>query len=763
MLEDTTADKPADPKAPTAVAERWLAEIKASQKAQHDFVKRGRKIMKRYRSSTRDDQPVAAGAKYNIFWSNIQTLAPATYSRRPKVEVSRRFRDGDPVGRVAGLILERALQYEVDQALNLHYTLQQVVLDRLLPGMGQVWVRYEALTEKRPVEVPGDGLSTKTELVDHLADEATPVDYVYWENFLCSPAQVWTDVTWVARQIPFSKAELEKRFAESIKAQGGEISDVQINYDPVKPVDPDSSMRSSDVESLAESKKALVWEIWDKIDRQIVFVSEGCPVPLDVRTEIPDLDEFWPCPRPVLATTTNNELTPVADFVVYQDQLNELDTLTNRISLLTSALRVIGVYDSSQDSLKDLLQSGLENRMVPVNAWAAFAEKGGLKGVTDFLPLDQVVKVLEGLYGAREQVKQTIFEITGMADIIRGASVASETLGAQQIKAKFANLRLSSRQQQIAEFVTRILQLKAQLMCQHYQPATIARIASADQMEEVKANPEILDLALQLLKDDRARSYRIEVAAESMIEMDEMDEQKRRNEFMSTVSNFFLAAKNIAQTAPEMMPVALEMLKFAIRGFPVGRSLEYALEEAELGVKKRLSQPPPEPKPEPSDMIKLEIERIRQAGEDRRTKFEADAQLRLAELKDESAKSIEALRNQHQQIATEAEQRFSFLTDRLSAQDQAREADKARMAEREQAEEAKAADSNKQLADAFNALREGLQQLAANDKLLLTALEQLAADVRKPRKRVPKYDSKGDIEYVDDFVTEPAPAGATLN
>ena len=73
------------------------------------------KIIRRYR----DDQGTGTGmaneaARFNILWSNVQTLIPAVYARMPKADVSRRFGDNDPVGRVASLLIERALDYEIE-------------------------------------------------------------------------------------------------------------------------------------------------------------------------------------------------------------------------------------------------------------------------------------------------------------------------------------------------------------------------------------------------------------------------------------------------------------------------------------------------------------------------------------------------------------------------------------------------------------------------------------------------------------------------
>ena len=92
-----------------------------------------------------------------------------------------------------------------------------------------------------------------------------------------------------------------------------------------------------------------------------------------------------------------------------------------------------------------MLTEGVDNQLIPVDTWAAFAEKGGIKGVVDFLPLDVIIVVVEKLFNIRQQLIQDIYQITGLSDIIRGASNPRETLGAQKIKAQFASPRAWTR------------------------------------------------------------------------------------------------------------------------------------------------------------------------------------------------------------------------------------------------------------------------------------------------------------------------------
>lgn len=114
----------------------------------------------------------------------METLAPAVYARAPKADVSRRNNDKDPVSRAASQILQRSLQFELDFYNDFDSALRNVVLDRLLPGRGAAWVRFEPASMP-PAESLGDQVTDDT--INSGSYECCPTDYVFWEDFRMSP------------------------------------------------------------------------------------------------------------------------------------------------------------------------------------------------------------------------------------------------------------------------------------------------------------------------------------------------------------------------------------------------------------------------------------------------------------------------------------------------------------------------------------------------------------------------------------------------
>ena len=121
----------------------WHDQLDKAAKVFDKWEKRGKKVVRRYRDER--DAIEMPRMKFNILWSNISVLFPALYGRMAKPEVSRRYSDQDPVGRLASTMLERVIEYEVTQFSDFDSAMQGVVQDRLLPGRGTAWVRYEPI------------------------------------------------------------------------------------------------------------------------------------------------------------------------------------------------------------------------------------------------------------------------------------------------------------------------------------------------------------------------------------------------------------------------------------------------------------------------------------------------------------------------------------------------------------------------------------------------------------------------------------------
>jgi hypothetical protein len=331
---------------------------------------------------------------------------------------------------------------------------------------------------------------------------------------------------------------------------------------------------------------------------------------------------------------------------MYQDQATELDQITNRISLLTQALKVIGVYDKTQDAVQRILTEGVDNTMIPVDNWAMFAERGGLKGVVDFFPVEMVMNVLERLINARGVVKQDVYEITGIADIVRGASVASETATAQSIKEKFANIRINDTQKDIARFASDLINKAAQIMVNFFQPETL--IVNADLQDPAGPDFQYVPAAVQLVKDGKLIQHKISISVDSITKADDKEEKAARNEFMQNFSLMMQQSVPAVEKMPELAPMIAQVMLWSVRGYKIGRDIEGVIEQS---ISQMAQQGPPPEKPDPA-MVKAKMEGEKMQAEmamkqqDQQAKQAAD-QAELAMKQQESQQELEFKEREH--------------------------------------------------------------------------------------------------------------------
>lgn len=627
---------------------KWVPIITAYERSAEKWEKAGKRIVKRYKDERNTRE--TSNSRYNILWSNVETLKPALFAQTPKAEVERRFKDKDPVGRVAADVLERCLDYELGQ-YSFGSTMRQGVLDYLLPGRGTAWVRYvphmrdmalstdvgdDGVEVSEDAEVGGPAEGEKPEEVYY---EEVLSDYVHWQDFGHTEARTWEEVTAVWRKVYLTRGKLVERFG---KEKGDAIP---LDFTP----------KGMDGQGVTDAvKKATIYEIWDRDALEAIWISKHYHEALDQREDPLKLEKFFPCPRPLYATLGNDSLIPVPDYVEYQDQADELDQLTGRIDQITKALKVAGVYDGSAPALERLLNDGVENQLIPVEKWTGFAEKGGLKGSIEFLPIQEIAATLLHLYECREHVKQDLYEITGMADIIRGASNPNTTATAEKIKSHFITMRLDERQREVQRFTRNVVDISGQIIAGHFQLDTIQKISGvqlltkeekaqigayqaqqkAMQMQQQPPQPGMpttqqpmappmpqmpppppdkvalmgeptWDEVYALLKNDTARCFRIDIETDSTIAGDEDQAKQEGMEFLQAIVPFM---EQVFQAPPGLAPLMGQILGAIVRRFKFGKTVEGAIEAALDQFEQQAKQPPKPPQPDPTDLAKIQAD-----------------------------------------------------------------------------------------------------------------------------------------------------------
>lgn len=570
------------------ITARWLREIELAGAHEKDWRDRAGKVLDRYRDEKAAKEENRK-PRFNILYANTEVLRGVLYQKTPVPDVRRRFKDRDPVGREAAQILQRAISYCVD-SYDFDAVMAGVVEDVVLPGRGLARVKYVPTFEPMLGQDGQPMMGEDGKPMQKVSYETVETDYVEWDMVRISPAKRWSKVRWVAFGELLTRDELVKQF--------GELGNqVPLSWAP------------KDKENADELyKRALVWTIWDKTARKVHVVAHNFKQQRLSSIDDPlNLQGFFPCPRPVYSIKNTGTMVPIPEYTQYQDQAIELDDLTGRINVLVDALRRRGVYNGSFPELQKLASAG-DNEFVAVEKFSELVAGGGIDKALWEAPVENIAKVLVNLYEQREQVKQTIYEITGLADIVRGITAASETLGAQQLKARYANSRTSPRQKEVQRFARDLFRIKAEIIAEKFSKETLAlmtgaelaaspadkeaqslrykaavQAAQASQSTPPKA-PELLNKptwkdVLGILRSDKLRGFRVDIETDSTIEPDAMEEQKNRVDLLTAITGFIEKVAPAVQAGYLPMEVAKEMLSFGVRAFKVSPQIEEALDQ----------------------------------------------------------------------------------------------------------------------------------------------------------------------------------------
>lgn len=620
---------------------RWNAEITAAQKDFRTFHKEGKRCVKKYLDTRNQEQDEwgELTTRLNLFHANVQTLTSMLYGKMPRVEVARRFADADDdVARVAGLMLTRILNTDIEEAgEDAASVFRNCLQDRLIPGLGTARVQYQFSTKKEQFEAivqpdTGEEIAPAVE-IEHLDTEWVDIVYTHWGDVLWSTSRTHPEIRWKAYRSWLDKQEFEERFPE--------IDIKKISFSNKTPI-----MRNrGERQDLAIQPQVEVWEIWEMRTKTVFWWTYGYEYILDEMDDPLELKGFWPEPPPFIANVTTSKFLPRSDYTISQDLYREIDKLQTRISLLTDAAKVVGLYDKSNDGIKRIFTEGVENDLIPVDNWAMFAEKGGLKGTIDWVPLDAVINAISVLTEKQTEKIQQLYQVTGMNDVMRGAALSSSKTSAtrDQLEASYGSIRVEALQNEFARWVGDLQGLKVEIISRFYSQETIVKQSNIMSTADATTNPQLIDQAVALIQDcDNAR-WRITVRPETLAIADYAQLKQDRTEYINALALFMQSSAPLLEMDPGSLPSLLKLLKWGLSGFRGSSEIEGVI-DADIA---RLEKQPPQQKPNPqmqaqqaqaqADQQKIQLE-MKQSQQDHSQKMQQSAQEHQSKMQQTQAK-----------------------------------------------------------------------------------------------------------------------------
>jgi hypothetical protein len=623
-----------DKDAVKGTATRWLDDIEKARKDLGEYYQVCAKIRDLYR----DEKSADSKRGFNVLWSNIQTIGPVVYSQVPKPVVVSRFNDGDAIPRMAGLSVERTIRYMLEEC-NYQNVLLQARDDFLLYARGVARLRYEPVMVQAQLtpqldDVDGLGPDKSKQVetddappADVLDFETVKLDFVNLRDFTYPKSRIWAEIPWVSFRSFLSRDELVDRFGDEI----GNAIPTQADLD-----------RKSDNDGIpnqVSGDKATIYEVWDKENQKVIWLAEGYKDILEEGEPYLKFEGFFPCPEPCSGTLTTDTYIPRPDYIFYQNQVEEIYQLTERINKLTDQLKVVGFYGAGPDGegipqIEKALQPNFENKMIAVPDMSKYMSGAGGGLPIVFLPVEQVIKVIQESIALRKELIQDIYQITGISDIIRGQTNPNETAEAQNMKQQWGMSRMDDRRRSFARFCRDIVRMCGEIICSQFQVSTILKIANiklparADidiqkqqaqlqwqqaahqatlngqppppppETSALDSTPTVEDIE-ELIRDKALITFRLDIETDSTVLSNAQQERADRTAFIQAITQFIEGWGPIVQQRPELGPLAGELMKFGVKGFPVARELEEVIDKTVMDMEAKLAQPqPPPPNPE---------------------------------------------------------------------------------------------------------------------------------------------------------------------
>ena len=589
---------------PSELALHWLDEIKQARKRENGYRKLGQDVLKIYESDEQQEVP------FNILFSNTETLLPALFSSQPRPIVQRRFKDDDPLGKMASEAGKRTLEHLLDTNRDGYEAfteaMESAVLDTLLPGRGMIAVKYDAtfatLAEPRPPDQDDETApNPPQEPAEYAQSESVCVESLVWDRIIIGYAKKWNKVPWIAYEWFLSKEEVANLLGPDIATKLTYTRESESEHE-------DGRRKSSGDEKLGTRRTACVYQIWDKAGgKKIRYVAPSYKEDMLKEEEDPlGLTGFFNTPRPMAFVRKSSNLTPTAPYKMYRVQAQELNRIQKRINKIVEAIKARGAYDSSLGPTLEKIMDSDDNALIPTETASALATEKGFQNAIWFMPLDILIAVLVQLYQARESCKQVIYEITGISDILRGSTQASETATAQTIKNQWGTLRLKRMQSEVARYSRDLLRMILELAATKLSEKTWAAMTNLPfvttaqrQQLELQAklitqmqgplphnHPLQAELAkpvwgkvLKLLKDDMQRSYRIDIETNSTVEPEATEDKKELSELLAMLGQFLNGVGPLVAKGVMPFEIAQSMMLFVARRHRLGTEIEEYLKQ----------------------------------------------------------------------------------------------------------------------------------------------------------------------------------------
>lgn len=677
----------------------WKNELTKSEEKRKKFIESSEESIKVYNAQKHVGLFNDVERRLNVWWYCVNTLLPAFYSSTPKAEVNLRKRTGGLKYELGSVILERNVQYALDQYFNFDLVGFNAALQFLLTGQAVLWARYDAkfktvnqefalIRDPSGIVIDGEGmpytgslegateqggLLIMSEEVEQKEDEKAILELVQYSDYFCNDARNESEIEWQARRAFLDRDDVEAKF-------GKDVAD-KLNYTAV----PDSQKQQAYRHEDKYEGKAELFEVWCEKTNKVYWMAKGQEKFIIESSEPPiKFDKFYPC-SVIRQSIDPDSVVPISDYAHCKDLILEVERLTTRIHAVTQAIRTNGLYDPALGALVQELLSG-DLKLSPAQNWPSYKQRGGLANSIEFMNIEPYVNALGVLQGARNAAQEKLYETLKVSDLLRGTSEQYKSATANRLENQWSSLGLIVRQNMFTKFVSDAIANVGSIIAEQFEPERILDIGDADRLlievipptmppaapmpepgmegeqmppappPEPMIDPMQIEQAKQdiiaVFRNDKERCYRIQVASDSMVAIDQQQQQQEAMQLIDSAGGYFGQMKSIIEQYPPLANFSISLFQNMMKRFKGGKELDgiftTALQQiAEISkAKEEAAKQPPPPDPIVQEMqYRMQIAQV-----------EAQAKLQAVqmEVQDKSVKN--QLSYQAQQLDMQKQQ-----------------------------------------------------------------------------------------------------------
>lgn len=595
---------------------RWVDRLDREKKAHESWRKQARRSEAAYRDEDRE-----VGQRANVFplwWSTVQITHAAIFAKAPKPDVRKRYSTGSKADDNIAQAIERAITLTIDTSgFEAHGNL--AVDDYLVAAAGIAKVEMDTETQVSPVIDPvtlepivGEDGEPVTE--KRIVRQALRLRHFHWSKFGWEPGKDWESCDWEYFIHDMSPEEIEERWKVDLGMTTN--AEPKIGAGTRKPY-----------------KDTLeVYEIWDRKKKRRLFLCKEHDELLEDEPDPLKLSGFYPNPKPMFLNAGTKQMVPKPDYLFIESQCDNINRLTGRMQALAKQIKDVGFYDAALSELAKL-KDAPDGTRVPITGLMERLDKASRADFENVMAVQDNtgrVQVLATLMQQRDTEKAVVFETLGISDIIRGATVASETAEAQKIKSQWNNVRIGPKMKAIAVFFRDVFRIMAELLGEHFEPAQL------NAMTGMELTPQ----ELAAMKDDLARTYAVDVETDSTLASDDAEEREQRLAVLKTMTDYLGVYLPMAQQNLIPAEMVKQLLLFAISGFKYGRELEDTIRQMPGSVEQlqklagdlQQCQQQLEQSTQQSQQLQAELQQVDQAENARKDMVaNAEADLKSAE------------------------------------------------------------------------------------------------------------------------------------